>query len=179
MSLTITSSTLSLPVSARDHWQGRVDAPLTLVEYGDFECAFCGQAFPVVKAVQRRLKDRLCFVFRHLPLTQVHPHAQQAAEAAEAAGAQGMFWEMHDLLFRNRRSLDDAHLVGFAAELGLDTQRFLRDMTDHVYAAKVNEDRASAVQSGTGGTPTFFVNGQRHDGAADLDSLVAAIERVP
>src|SRR5919199_5615233 len=118
--MTSHGSQLPLPVAERDHIQGPSTAPVTLVEYGDYECPYCGAAHPIVKEVQRRLGDRLRFVFRHFPLTNVHPHAQHAAEAAEAAGAQGKFWAMHDTLFEHQRALDDAHLEEHAAALGLD-----------------------------------------------------------
>jgi protein-disulfide isomerase len=171
------STRLVLPVSARDHSQGPADAPVTLVEYGDFECPYCGAAQPIVQAVQQRLDDRLRFVFRNFPLSQAHPHAEHAAEAAEAAGAQGRFWEMHDTLFEQQRALDDDHLLQHAAALGLDTEVFEREMTEHRYAARVREDFLSGVRSGVNGTPTFFINGLRHDDSYDRDTLLAAIER--
>jgi protein-disulfide isomerase len=169
-------ATLILPVSERDHIQGPITAPVTLVEYGDYECPYCSQAHVVVQALEQMLGNLLCFVFRNFPLTQVHPHAEHAAEAAEAAGAQGMFWEMHDCLFRHQQALDDIHLLAYAAELGLDVPRFSREMTQHYYAARVREDFLSGVQSGVNGTPTFFINGVRHNGSFDLNSLLAAIE---
>jgi protein-disulfide isomerase len=168
---------LTLPVGERDHIQGPASAPVTLVEYGDFQCPYCGQAYPIVKEVQRRIGERLRFVFRNFPLTQAHPHAEHAAEAAEAAAGQGSFWQMHDHLFEHQRALDDGHLIGYAVALGLDTGRFERDMTEHAYAGRVREDFMSGVRSGVNGTPTFYINGVRHDDSYDLDTLLAAIER--
>jgi len=171
------SARLVLPVSERDYSQGPGDAPVTLVEYGDFECPYCGRAYPIVKEVQRRLGDRLRFVFRNFPLTQVHPRAQHAAEAAEAAGAQGKFWAMHDALFEHQRHLEDDDLTRYAGELGLDTAAFEREMAAHAHAGRVREDFTSGVRGGVNGTPTFFINGVRHDDAYDLDTLLDAIER--
>ena len=169
-------SDLTLPVSERDHIQGPMTAPVTLVEYGDYQCPYCGQAYPIVKELQRRLGDRLRFVFRNFPLTQIHQHAQQAAEAAEAAGAQDKFWEMHDTLFEHQRALDDKHLKEYAAKLGLDVSRFSREMTEHSYAVRLREDLMSGARSGVNGTPTFFIDGERYDGPNDFASLLRAIE---
>lgn len=166
---------LSLPVSDRDHAQGAAGAIVTLVEYGDYECPHCGRAYPIVKEVQRRLGAQLRFVFRNFPLQEIHPHAGHAAEAAEAAGAQGRFWEMHDLIFEHQRALDDRHLFDYAAQLGLDEPRFQRDFASHAHAARVREDFLSGVRSGVNGTPTFFINGLRHDGSWDLDALGDAL----
>jgi protein-disulfide isomerase len=167
---------LTLPVSARDHRQGRRNAPLTLVEYGDYECPYCGAAQPIVHQVRQRLADRLCFVFRHFPLTQVHPHAAQAAEAAEAAGAQGQFWEMHETLYAQQNALDEPQLLQYAERLGLDLPRCERELAAHTYAGRVREDFLSGVRSGVNGTPTFFINGRRHDGSYDLAHLLAALD---
>jgi len=168
---------LKMPVNPkRDHIQGNPDAPLTLVEYGDYECPFCGAAYPIVKQVQQRLGDQLCFVFRNFPLTQIHPHAQHAAEAAEAAGGQGKFWPMHDTLFENQHSLDDRHLVQYTTAIGLDVARFEMDLAAHTYAERVREDFLSGARSGVNGTPTFFINGRRHDGGYDFESLMSALE---
>ena len=171
------AATLTLPVGARDHAQGPADAPVTLVEYGDYECPHCGRAYPILKAVQRRLGGRLRFVFRNFPLTQNHPHAQHAAEAAEAAGAQGAFWEMHDRLFERQFALADRDLREYAQDLGLDAARLGRELAAHQYAARVREDFRSGVVSGVNGTPTFYLNGARYDGAWDLETLLAALER--
>jgi len=167
---------LAMPINPeRDHIQGTPDAPLTLVEYGDYECPYCGAAYYSVKQAQQRMGDRLCFVFRNFPLTQIHPHAGHAAEAAEAAGAQGRFWGMHDTLFEHQRALDDLHLVEYAADVGLDVVRFEMDMAAHTYAPRVREDFMSGVRSGVNGTPTFFINGQRHDGPSDVEGLVGGL----
>ena len=167
---------LKPPVGASDHAQGSAKAPVTLVEYGDYECPYCGQAYPIVKALQKRLGDQVRLVFRNFPLGEMHPHAEHAAEAAEAAGAQGKFWEMHDLLYENQDALDDGDLAQYATALGLDVPRFIREMSEHSHAARVREDFRSGVRSGVNGTPTFFINGVRHDGPFDLRSLLAAIE---
>jgi protein-disulfide isomerase len=167
---------LTLPVGERDHVQGPAVAAVTLVEYGDYECPYCGEAYPIVKEVQRRLGDQLRFVFRNFPLAEMHPHAQHAAEAAEAAGAQEQFWPMHDALYEHQRALDDAHLRRQAAELGLDEGRFDRELSDHTYAGRVREDFLSGARSGVNGTPTFFINSRRHDGSYDLERLLAALE---
>ena len=165
-------SKLILPVSTkRDHIQGKSSAPLTLVEYGDYECPYCGQAYLIVKEIQQRLKDQLRFVFRNFPLTQVHPHAQQTAEAAEAAGVQKKFWDMHDLLYENQQALDYYHLVEYASILDLNIERFNNDLFSHVYAGRVHEDFISGVRSGVNGTPTFFVNGVRYNDSWDYETL--------
>ncbi|MGD9890420.1 MAG: DsbA family protein [Dehalococcoidia bacterium] len=168
---------LTPPVTDHDHTQGPATAPITLVEYGDYECPHCGQAFPIVKELQRQLGERLRFVFRNFPLTQGHPHAQHAAEATEAAATQGRFWEMHDHLFEHQRALDDDHLLRYADALGLDIATFRREMTEHRHAERVREDLLSGVRSSVNGTPTFFINGVRHDGPYDRDTLLAAIVR--
>jgi Na+/H+ antiporter NhaA len=160
----------------RDHLRGRTDAPLTLVEYGDFECPFCGRATGVLRELRERFGDEGRYVFRHLPLTDVHPHAQLAAEAAEAAGAQGRFWDMHDLLFEHQDELEPEDLMGYAAELGLDLEQFTRDLNTGRHAARVREDVISAEASGARGTPTFFVGDQRHVGAYDAETLARALD---
>ena len=167
---------LTMPVGARDHAQGPADAPVTLVEYGDYECPHCGRAYPIVKEVQRRLGAKLRFVFRNFPLNESHPHAQHAAEAAEAAGALGQFWEMHDALFEHQRALDDAHLVGYATRLGLDAGTFEQALQTHQHKARVREDFISGVRSGVNGTPTFFINGVRFDDSWDPDTLTDALK---
>jgi Na+:H+ antiporter, NhaA family len=159
----------------RDHIRGSTDAPLTLVEYGDFECPFCGQATGVVAELRERFGDRLRYVFRHVPLTDVHPHAQLAAEAAEAAGAQGRFWEMHDRLFAHQDELGAADLLDHAVAVGLDLPRFSQDLSIGRFADRVRDDAASAQASGVAGTPTFFVGGQRHTGSYDADTLAARL----
>ena len=169
---------LASPPGSRDHAQGPASAPVTLVEYGDYECPYCGSAYPIVKEVQSAMRERLRFVFRNFPLTQIHPHAQQAAEAAEAAGAQGRFWEMHDLLFERQRWLEERDLLEYARDLDLDAGRLERELVEHAHAERVREDFLSGVRSGVNGTPTFFINGVRHDASWDLESLLAALEAV-
>jgi protein-disulfide isomerase len=168
--------TLTVPVSARDHAAGPADAPITLVEYGDYECPHCGAAYPIVKEIQNRLGDRLRFVFRNFPLTQIHPHAAHAAEAAEAAAAQDRFWEMHDWLFEHQRHLGDQLLVRAAETLGLDAGRVRRELEEGIHMPRVREDFMSGVRSGVNGTPTFFINGQRYDGSWDPETLLGALE---
>jgi protein-disulfide isomerase len=169
------STRLTVPPGKRDHAVGPAAAPVTLVEYGDFECPHCGAAHHVVKEIQKRLGHQLRFVFRHSPLGMAHPHAEHAAEAAEAAGVQGKFWPMHDALFENQEALEDSDLVQYAAALGLDADQFVTELASHVHAPRVREDFMSGVRSGVNGTPSFFVNGIRHDGDYELDSLLASI----
>jgi protein-disulfide isomerase len=167
---------LHVPVTERDHVQGRPDAPVTLLEYGDYECPHCGRAYPIVKEVQQRLGRQLRFVFRNFPLSEIHPHAQHAAEAAEAAAAQRRFWEMHDLLFEHQRALADGDLVAYARRLDLEVEQFERELGEHMHRRRVREDFLSGIRSGVNGTPTFFINGVRHDDAWDVETLVAAVE---
>jgi protein-disulfide isomerase len=170
-------TTLTMPVSEdRDHIQGPADATVTLVEYGDYECPYCGAAYPIVKEVQSRMGDGLRFVFRNFPITTSHPHAEQAAEAAEAAATQARFWEMHDLLYENQRRLGDADLRAYAETLALDVERFDKELSENVHAPRVREDFMSGVRSGVNGTPTFFINGRRHDDSYDAETLVAALK---
>ena len=171
------AATLAVPVSDADHSVGPVDAPVTLVEYGDLECPNCRKAYPIVKEMRRRLGPRLRFVYRHFPLTHLHEHAQHAAEVAEAAAAQGKFWEMHDRLFERQFAMEDDHLVSYAAELGLDAARVERELAAHVYKSRVRDDFMGGVRSGVNGTPTFFVNGERYDGRWDEAPLLEALER--
>ena len=167
---------LVVPVDdARDHVRGPANAPVTVVEYADFECPYCGQAEPAVRGLLREFGD-VRYVWRHLPLTDVHPHAQTAAEAAEAAAAQGAFWEMHDLLLDHQDALTFKDLIRYAGSLGLDVERFTADLRTQAGAARVSEDLDSADLSGVSGTPTFFVNGRRHYGAYDIESLSKAVK---
>ena len=160
---------------ARDHIRGAADAPVTLVEYGDFECPYCGRAEPAIRELLAQWGDDLRYVFRHLPLSDVHPWAQLAAEAAEAAGAQGKFWEMYDILLAHQGELTPSSLRGYAQQLGLDVERFADELRRRTYAARVSEDVASADASGVSGTPSFFVNGRRHNGVYDVATLSAAV----
>ena len=166
---------LTVPVSERDHVIGPATATVTLLEYGDYECPFCGAAHPIVQQVREIMGDDLRFAYRHFPLTQIHPHSYQAAEAAEAAGAQGRFWEMHDTLFENQDRLGLRDLIAHADALGLDLDRFVTDMRNDTYAARLREDFMSGIRSGVNGTPTFFVNGIRHNGNWDVESLLEAV----
>lgn len=167
---------LDTPISARDHISGPADAPLTLVEYGDYQCPHCRLVHLNMKQLRERLGHQLRYVYRHLPVTSLHPQAQLAAEAAEAAAAQGKFWEMHDLLFE-RQQIDRNHLLQYAAEIGLDVAQFQHDLDEHMYADHIQEDFRTGLSSGVNGTPTFFVNGERYDGAWDLESLLELIEK--
>ena len=156
-------SQLARPVGPGDHVQGPQDAPVTLVEYGDFECPHCGRAHPILKEITRRMGDRLRFVYRHFPLTQAHPHAEHAAEMAEAAGERGKFWEMHDTLFENQSALDDADLIAYAAALDIDVTWAASVLAEDAFVERVRRDFMSGVRSGVNGTPTFFINGVRDD----------------
>jgi protein-disulfide isomerase len=167
---------LTLPVSERDHIQGPAEAPLTLVEYGDYQCPYCGAAYPVVKRVQKALGKKLRFVFRNFPLTGAHPFAMVAAEAAEAAAFQGKFWEMHDLLFEQQTFLEPDILPLWAKKIGLDLEKFGNDIKQGVMAKRIKEDRQSGIRSGVNGTPTFYINVTRYDGSPDVESLLTALE---
>jgi protein-disulfide isomerase len=166
---------LRLPVGDRDHMQGPATAPVTLVEYGDYECPYCRAAVPIVQELQRLLGDQLRYVFRHFPLTRLHPHAQHAAEAAEAAAAQGSFSEMHAALFEHQDALEDDQLVRHAADLDLDAARIRGELGAHSYAARVREDFESGLRSGARGTPTFYLDEIRYDGIVGVRQFLAAI----
>jgi protein-disulfide isomerase len=170
-------SDLALPVNDEDHFAGNPDAPVVLVEYGDYECPFCGQAYPIVQLLRRQSGDELAFAFRNFPLVQAHPHALVAAEAAEAAGLQGRFWPMHDTLFTHQDALEPENLLLYARALDLDLERFVADANSEDVARRIERDIESGVASGVPGTPTFFVNGRRHTGSFAPESLGAAIER--
>jgi len=168
---------LTQDVTDDDHVQGSDSADVTVVEYGDYECSYCGEAYPIVREVQQRIGERMRFVFRNFPITTTHPHAQKAAEAAEAAAAQDRFWAMHDRLYEHQRQLDDKHLVKHAQKLGLDADRFAKDLATDAYKERVQGDFSSGIRSGVNGTPAFYINGIRHDDSWDADTLVAAMER--
>ena len=168
---------LVIPVGEDDHFQGSPDAPAVLVEYGDYQCPNCGAAYYVIKALQERFKDNLCFVFRNMPLTRTHRYAQLAAEGAEAAGAQDRFWEMHDGLYENQSDLSPGLLEVLARTLDLDIERFEEDLAAHHFHGRVRRDFMGGVRSGVNGTPTFFINGERYEGFADEEELGAAIEQ--
>jgi protein-disulfide isomerase len=166
---------LRTPVNAQDHIQGPEDAELTLVEYGDYECPSCGSAYPIVKRIQEQLGKRLRFVFRNFPLSEIHPHAESAAETAEFSAAQGRFWEMHDLLFENQEQLSEALYSALAEKLGLSQTALRQALEEGKYKDRVRADFSSGVRSGVNGTPTFFINGMRHDGTFDYETLVLAL----
>lgn len=166
---------LAIPTNENDHVLGPPDAPVTLVEYGDFQCPHCRAAHFVMKNVLADMGDELRFVFRHMPLTQVHPMAEMAAEASEAAGAQGKFWPYHDGLYENQDALSPLLVMALAKRLKLDLERFADDLQTHRYAKKVREDFMGAVRSGAAGTPTFFINGERYEGSFDEESLREAL----
>ena len=167
---------LAVPVDPeRDHIRGRQDAPVTLLEYGDYECPYCGRAERAVRELLADFESDVRYVWRYLPLTDVHAHAQVAAEAAEAAAAQGAFWPMHDLLITHQQALEDSDLRGYAAELGLDVERFWQDLRERNYSGRVAEDVDSADASRVTGTPSFFVNGRHHDGAYDIETLTSLV----
>jgi NhaA family Na+:H+ antiporter len=168
---------LKSEISDHDHVQGPAEAPVVFVEYGDFQCPHCLQAHSIVRELQDRLGDQLCYVFRNFPLRSIHPQAQIAAEAAEAAGAQGKYWEMHDYLFRHQYALDEESLIAYAAVLELDIDRFRADLKERVHKEQVETDFRSGVRSGVNGTPTFFINGARYDGPWDVESLLAEIQK--
>ena len=167
---------LKVAVSAEDHVQGDANAPVVLVEYGDYQCPHCGHAYPIVKRVQKHFGERLAFVFRNFPLNEIHPEAEGAAEAAEFAGTRDRFWEMHDGIFENQEELGGEMLVQLAESLKLPEQGVDRSPGGGEFTARVKKDFLGGVRSGVNGTPTFFINGERHDGAFEYEDLVAAIE---
>ncbi|HSB00694.1 MAG TPA: Na+/H+ antiporter NhaA, partial [Anaerolineales bacterium] len=168
---------LTLSVSERDHVKRSLDAPVMLVEYGDYECPHCQEVYPILYELKERMGNRVAYVYRHFPISRQHPNAQLAAEAAEAAAAQGKFWEMHHRLFTHQNELGFEDLLRHASAIGLDTDLFRRELEDHTYAERVREDFLSGVRSGVNGTPTFYINGTRYDGAWDFESLLEAIEK--
>jgi len=167
---------LTPSVTDRDHLQGPDDAPLTLVLYGDYECPYTHTSLPAVHALQQQFGGQLRFVFRNFPLVTIHPHALRAAEAAEAADAQGQFWVMHEYLFRHQRELSDTSLHEYAQALSLDTTRFAQDMATHAHLDRVRADVDSGIASGVQGTPTFFINGRRYAGSYELEALQTALK---
>jgi protein-disulfide isomerase len=173
----MSAAQLKVPVSPRDHLEGEPDAPVTLVEYGDYQCPHCARAYPIIKLVQRRLGRGMNLVFRNFPLTEIHPYAELAAEAAEAAATQGRFWEMHDTLYEHQDDgLTPRHLERYAGAIGLDAAALMRDVESHVHLPRIHEDFMGGVRSGVNGTPTFFINGVRFDGDwSDVDGFVEAI----
>ncbi|HWE02823.1 MAG TPA: thioredoxin domain-containing protein [Tepidisphaeraceae bacterium] len=169
---------LTLPVSETDHIRGRPEAPLTLLEYGDYECDYCGRLYPIVRKLREHFGDRLRFVFRNFPVANIHPHASVAAQAAESAGMQGKFWEMHDLLYEHQAELAAADLTHYALKIGLEPYHFQSDLSSERFARRVAADHRSGLASGVTRTPTFFINGIRFDGKREFGELAAAIENV-
>ena len=172
------SARLTIPVSAtRDHLKGPESAKVTLVEYGDYQCPFCGEAYPILERVLKKYGQRLRFVFRNFPLTEMHPRAEFGAEMAEAAGAQGKFWEMHDFLYENQGALgSEDFFLEFGGRLGLDLKRIRQELMAHVHLSRIHEDFMSGIRSGVNGTPTFYINERRHDGDYQFETLVDAID---
>ncbi len=169
-------ATLKVPVVSEDHAQGPENAEVTLVEYGDYECPYCGRAYPIIKQVQQHFGKRLRLVFRNFPLGEMHPHAIAAAEVAEFAGAHGKFWEMHDLLYENQARLGEPLFMELAEQLRLSPTELRQALQDRTFEARVRADFSGGVRSGVNGTPTFFINGHRHDASFDYDTLVSAIQ---
>jgi len=168
--------TSTLPVKGHDHVQGSLDAPYVLLEYGDYQCPYCGEAHGAVKEIQECLGDELCFAYRHFPLVEIHSHAEHAAEAAESASAQGRFWEMHDALYENQEALEDDDLANYAAELGLDSQRLIAEVRSGAHAARIQEDVWTGEKNEVNGTPMFFVNGELFDGEPTSEALISALK---
>lgn len=169
-------SPLRSPVSDQDHVRGELSAPVILVEYGDFECPYCAEAYRVVKALERHFGNRLCVVFRHFPLTQSHPHAEHAAEAAEAAASEGRFWPMHDALFEHHAALDDADIIGYAESVGVSGHTIVEAWETRRFASRIRQDFLGGVRSGVNGTPSFFINAAKYEGQYDVPSMTEAIE---
>ena len=168
-------------VTDGDHVLGDAGALVTLIEYGDFECPYCGRAYPILKRVKQRLGSRLRFAFRHFPLGEIHPHAEHAAEAAESAAARGgpgAFWAMHDMIFEHQSALDDASLARYATRAGVEGEAVLTDLLEGRYQQVIRASFMSGVKSGVNGTPTLFIDGIRYDGPRDEETLVAALELV-
>jgi protein-disulfide isomerase len=168
---------LKTPITPEDHIQGPENAAATLVEYGDYECPYCGRAYPIVKRVQKHFGKGLRFVFRNFPLSEMHPQAESAAETAEFAGAHGKFWEMHDGLFENQERLGGPLYLELAQRMSLSAEQLQQALGEGKYQKRVRADFSTGVRSGVNGTPTFFINGKRHDGPFDFESLVLAIEQ--
>ncbi|WP_414551454.1 DsbA family protein [Anabaena sp. CCY 0017] len=177
MSQTNDHNRLSVPISDCDHrhTQGAIDAPIVLVKYGNYQCPHSGEAHRIIPKIQQQLGNKIYFVYRHFPQTQIYPQSQKAAEAAEIAGAQGKFWQMHDTLFKCQNELNNGYLVEYAQQLGLNIPQFLRDMTNHAYADRVNQDWQSGVRNGVTDTPAFFINGDRYENACDFQNLLQTL----
>jgi protein-disulfide isomerase len=167
---------LKVPVGKDDHIQGDANAPVVLVEYGDYECPHCGHAYPIVKRIQKHFGKQMAFVFRNFPLNEIHPNAESAAETAEFAGAGGKFWEMHDAIFENQRSLGPEMLMSLAQKMGLDPQGLEGALEEGAFTQRVKSDFLGGVRSGVNGTPTFFINGERYNGSYDFEGISEGIE---
>jgi protein-disulfide isomerase len=172
------ASKLSPLVSEKDHREGPANAPIEWVEYGDYQCPHCGVAYPIIKHIQKELGKKLKFIFRNFPLSESHPYAFQAAVAAEAAGKQGRFWEMHDMLFENQSALEKTAILRYAKRLGLKEEAFLKDLGDESLAARVESDFESGIRSGVNGTPSFYINRIKYEGDYDEYSLLEALKSV-
>ncbi|MGC4038481.1 MAG: thioredoxin domain-containing protein [Chitinophagaceae bacterium] len=169
---------LYIPVNRSDQKEGKNDAPVILVEYGDYQCPHCGAAYPIIKKIERHFAGQLEFVFRNFPLAEIHPYAMEAACAAEAAGLQQQFWPMHDLIFENQPMLSPQQLLNFGRVIGIDIQRLMHDMRSAAIIKKVENDFEGGLKSGVNGTPTFFINGKRYNGYADFEPLKKAINLI-
>jgi protein-disulfide isomerase len=172
----VTTARLAAPINDEDHILGPVTAPVTLVEYGDYQCPYCGMAHPIMKELLRQRPDTVRYVFRHFPLTNIHPYAEVAAETAEAAGRRQRFWQMHDWLFEHQDRLDPVGLAAGIEEVGLPVDEVIGEVNDHIYLDRIRRDFVSGARSGVNGTPTFFVNGVRHDGGYSLPELLTAVD---
>ena len=173
-------SLLSIPASTQDHMQGVLNADVVLVMYGDYQCSVSADVYKIIKAIKRELsaafgEDYLCLIFRHFPQTQIHPHAQRAAEAAEAAAAQGQFWSMHNTLFSHQQQLENGYLVEYANDLGLDIPQFLKELSQQVHVDRINEDIESGLQSGVTAAPALFINNIRYTGRWKMTELMTAM----
>lgn len=171
------SSKLTEPVSNRDHTEGNIDAPITLVEYGDYQCPGCGQAYPQVKDLLEKLGENIRFVFRNFPLTQLHPYALLGAVAAEAAGLQGKFWEMHDMIYENQIDLSPNGVMDFAEQLGLDMTKFQQDLNNDELQDRIEHDFTTGINSGVNGTPSFYVNGEKYEGPLESNWIQQSSQR--
>jgi protein-disulfide isomerase len=167
---------LAAPVTKHDHTQGNPKAPITLLEYGDYECSYCGAAHRLVKMLQEAMESDLRYVFRNFPLTDAHPHAEHAAEAVEAAGVEGRFWEMHDAVFENQDALEDDDLASYAADVGLDANRVVAEIEEGKYRPRIERDVQSGMRSGVEGTPSFFINGVKYEGPMDPEAMLTALQ---
>lgn len=172
----IETMTFKRAIGPADHVRGPAKAPVTLLEYGDYQSSLCSEAYYMVRALQAEMGEHLRFVFRNFPLTSIHPYARYAALAAEAAGAQGHFWEIHDFLFENPGILEDGQLLLYARSIGIEGKRFEREIAQEQHAERLREDILSGIQSGVNGTPTFFINGVRHEGLWNFETVLAALK---